>query len=392
MEPDPGKSRPVIPGSAPGTLRADPDAPKPEIQVITYGPVAGPDGMQRTRVDSIDALPAMPTGHEVFWVDITGLGDLETIRKVGERFGLHPLALEDVLNVHQRPKAEEYEEHLFVVTRMPDVSPGRPAEDAHGSDHADETPAAGGAPPGRLATEQLSICIGPGFVVTFQETPGDVFEPVRERIRKGNGRIRRRGSDYLAYALVDAAIDSFFPLLESYGERVDELEEAVVHRPAAGHVAHIHELKRELLAARRTVWPQREMLNTLMREESPFVEAETRIFLRDCYDHTIQLMDMIETYREITSGLIDVQLSSVSNRMNDVMRVLTMIATIFIPLTFIAGVYGMNFDPEAGPWSMPELDWRYGYPAILAVMAATACALLFWFRRKGWLGRGRGGG
>ena len=377
------------PGAPPGTLVADPSAPKPEIRVISYGVADGAHGVSRQKVDSVDELPPLPSGHDVQWIDIVGLGDKETIRKIGERFNLHPLALEDTLHVRQRPKVEAYDEHLFIVTRTPlnPDEPDAPAEE-HGQAPARDVPDAWANHEGRLVTEQIALFIGRNFIITFQEHPGDVFEPVRARVRKANGRMHSRGPDYLAYALVDAAIDSFFPILEVYGERVEDLEQAVVERPEMGHITEIHDLKRDLLTARRSVWPQREMLNALIREESDFITDETRIFLRDCYDHTIQLIDMIETYREIASGLVDIQLSSVSNRMNEVMKVLTMIATIFIPLTFIAGVYGMNFDTQVSPWNMPELEWYYGYPASLVAMALIAGVLVLWFRRKGWLGGG----
>lgn len=385
------RPRRAPPGAPPGTLIADPNAPAPEIQMISYGPDRGPDGFNRQKVASVDELPAVPAEHGVCWIDIAGLGDHETIRTIGERFNFHPLALEDTLNVRQRPKVEDYDDHLFIVTRMPVNDPAGDEDFAPPA----RSGSSGGAwahHAGQLVTEQVAFFVGDGFVITFQERPGDVFEPVRTRIMKASGRIRSRGADYLAYALLDAAIDSFFPLLEAYGERVEDLEQEVVERPESGHIAHIHDLKRDLLTARRTIWPQREMLNTLVREESPLITDETRIFLRDCYDHTIQLMDMIETYREVASGLVDVQLSSVSNRMNEVMKVLTMIATVFIPLTFIAGIYGMNFDPGAGPWNMPELGWRYGYPAALVAMIVIGGILLLWFRRKGWLGGGRRSG
>jgi len=372
------------PGSSPGTLTIDPSAPKPEIQVISYGP----DEISEQRIDSIEELRQEDRDHVVRWVNVNGLGDAATIQKIGEMFGLHPLALGDVANVSQRPKFEPYDKHLFIVTRMP-LNQARAGEDtAHrvldkGS-RAEPVPWV--SHEGRLLTEQVTICLGEDFVITFQEQLGDVFEPVRARLRAASGRIRTSGADYLAYTLLDAAIDSFFPLLEVYGERVEDLEQAVVARPDFGYIADIHDLKRDLLTARRAVWPQREMLNALVRHESSFVRDETKVFLRDCYDHTIQLIDMIETYREIASGLVDIQLSSVSNRMNEIMKVLTIIATIFIPLTFIVGIYGMNFNPDS-PWNMPELNWRYGYPASLVLMAAIATVLLAWFRHKGWLGR-----
>lgn len=250
-------------------------------------------------------------------------------------------------------------------------------------------PAATAGSPGRLETEQVAMALGRGFVVTFQEVPGDSFDPVRRRLRSSGGQIRQRGPDYLAYALIDAAIDAFFPVLELIGEQVEELEDDVVARPGNRQVARIHDLKRNLLTARRALWPLRDMVNALLREDSPLIDQQTLIYLRDCHDHASQLIDMIETYREICSGLVDIHLSSASNRMNEVMKVLTVIATIFIPLTFIVGVYGMNFDPAAGPLSMPELGWRYGYPASLLLMAAIAAGLLMWFRSKGWIGRDR---
>jgi magnesium transporter len=236
----------------------------------------------------------------------------------------------------------------------------------------------------KLASEQISIIFGPNYVLTLQEVPGDSFDPVRERIRHGKGRIRGRGSDYLAYALIDALTDEFFPVLEHFGERVEALEDALLERPGPATLHEIHDIKRELLALRRAAWPERELLNAMMRNDSELITADTKIYLRDCYDHVVQAMDMIETYRELASGMLDVYLSSVSNRMNEVMKVLTIIATIFIPLTFIAGIYGMNFDPDRSPLNMPELRWYYGYPFSLALMAVVALALVYYFRRKGW--------
>jgi len=385
------------PGSSPGTVTVDPDASRSEIDVMSYGPGASTDSMVRQKVDSIDELPPMPSGHDVRWINVEGLGDADVIRKIGAKYNLHPLALEDIASARQRPKVEAYESHLFIVTRIP-VSPGslhwqQEATDtatARTADSSAEVPWAHHQGP--LATEQVAICVGKDYVITFQETPGDVFEHVRRRLRNENGRMRSRGTDYLAYALLDAAVDSFFPILEVYGERLEDLERDVVERPELGYIANIHDLKRDLLTARRAVWPQREMLNALMRDESPFISPETKVFLRDCYDHTIQLIDMIETDREIASGLVDIQLSSVSNRMNEVMKVLTIIATIFIPLTFIVGVYGMNFNTGVSPWNMPELGWRYGYPVCLLAMLVIALGLLAWFRHKGWLGSRRPGG
>jgi magnesium transporter len=254
--------------------------------------------------------------------------------------------------------------------------------------------------PGRRAeTEQVSMFIGADYVITFQERQGDCFDPVRERLRRQKGRIRQSGADYLAYALIDAVIDAYFPVLENYGEELETLEDAVISAPRPEVIAQLHDLKRDLLALRRAIWPHREMINALIRDETELFAAPTRIFLRDCYDHAVQLLDVVETYREIASGLVDVYLSSMSARLNDIMKVLTIIATIFIPLNFIASLYGMNFDTEASPWNMPELGWSFGYPFALLLMLLSAIALVWLFTRRHWIGplsgyraRKRGGG
>lgn len=379
------KRRRTPPGAAPGTLIPDPNALNSEMEVLCYGPDS--EKVTQHRGIDLDSLVQVTKKASIHWINVTGLRNTELIQQLGEHYQLHPLAMEDIINVNQRPKVEVYDSHLFIVTRMPlNDSPGIVESPKTLNPATPKNDPSASTEPGHLGTEQVAIFLGENYVITFQEQSGDVFEPVRKRLRARHGRIRTRGADYLAYALLDAAIDSFFPILEHYGEQVEEMERIVIQEPKQGHIANIHELKRNLLTARRTVWPQREMLNALIRDESSFIQAETRIFLRDCYDHTIQLLDMLETYREIASGLVDLQLTSISNRMNDIMKVLTIIATIFIPLTFIAGIYGMNFDPESSPWNMPELSWRYGYPAALASMAAIAAALLFWFRRKGWIG------
>ncbi len=346
------------PGTPPGTLVADPEAPHPVIRILAYGP----DDMVEQEIGEPRRVRDFLNKWPVLWVDVEGLGNVETIRTLGEVFGLHRLALEDVINVHQRPKVEQYGEYYFIVTRMVRLS-----------EH--------------LETEQLSLFLGKNFVLTFQEgQPGDCLDLIRERIRQKRGRIREAGLDYLAYALLDAIVDCYFPILEEYGERLEAFEDEILSRPYGDVVARIHEIKRNLLTLRRAIWPQRETFNALLREETPFVTHETRLYLRDCYDHVSQLIDLIETYRELGSDLTDVYLSSISNRTNEIMRVLTVIATIFIPLTFIAGVYGMNFNPSASPWNMPELNWFWGYPFSLALMAAVALGQLIFFRRRGWLG------
>jgi magnesium transporter len=286
---------------------------------------------------------------------VDGLGDADTVRKIGETFGLHPLALEDVINVHQRPKVEPYEKYLFIVMQM--LLAGE-----------------------KLDTEQLSLFLGGNFVLTFQEQPGgDCFAPIRDRIRKNHGTMRAAGPDYLAYSLLDAVVDYYFPVLERSGERLETVEQEVVTQPGRETVARIHEIKRDLLLLRRAVWPMREALNSLLREDTPFITRETRTYLRDCYDHSVRIIDILETDRETAFGLLETYLSSVSNRMNEVIKVLTIIATIFMPLTFIAGVYGMNFT------HLPELNWPWGYPLVLGLMAVIAAGMLLYFRRRRWL-------
>jgi magnesium transporter len=347
------------PGTAPGTLLpvGMPGGAPVRVTVIDYGA----EGCEEKRIARIEDVFPYRDSPNVTWINIEGLQDVELIEKLGRHFGFHPLALEDVLNCGQRPKLEDYGGYHFLVMK----SLLRQAE--------------------VLALEQISFFLGGNYVITFQEVPGDSFEAVRERIRHGKGQIRRMGSDYLLYALLDALVDEFFPILEAYGERVEELEDAVVARPEPATLNEIHRIKRELLLLRRTAFPEREVINSLQREEAHLIHPETRVFLRDCYDHTIQVIDMVETYRDLASGLLEVYLSSLSNRLNEVMKVLTIISTIFIPLSFIAGVYGMNFNPQASPMNMPELNWHYGYPMALGLMAVLAGALVIYFRRKGWL-------
>jgi len=351
------RKRRTPPGASPGTLIADPAAVQPVVRLIGYGP----DDLEERGVAVGEDLRALTGRWPVTWINVDGLADLELIQSLGEMFGLHRLALEDVVNVHQRPKVEDYEDHAFIVTRM-----------IHGE-----------LPP---ATEQVSLFLGGNFLLTFQERPGDCFDLVRDRIRRRRGHIRERGVDYLAYALLDAVIDGYFPVLEACGERLESLEDTVLDQPSAEHSVQIHDMKRDLLTLRRAIWPQREMINALARDTLAQVSDQTRVYLRDCYDHTVQLMDIVETYREIASGLVDVYLSSVSARMNEIMKLLTIIATIFIPLGFIAGLYGMNFDTRISPWNMPELSWRWGYPFALGLMAAVAIGLLLFFRKRGWIG------
>ncbi len=351
--------RRIHPGAAPGTLVSDPAAPRPRIHLMSFGP----DHFTEEEIVGVESLPARIDKSTISWINIAGLGDADVVTRLGEMFNLHRLALEDVLHVHQRPKVEEYGDQLFVVFRMLGAKRRGPSE-------------------------QVSLFLLPGLVITFQEREGDCFEQVRNRLRHGRGVIRSQGADYLTYALLDAVIDHYFPTLETYDALLDNLTETVLREPRETIVRELHGVKRELFNLRRIIWASREMINNLMRADVPVMTAETRPYLRDCYDHCIQLMDMLEMQREVAASLFDIYLSSLSNRLNEIMKVLTMIATIFIPLGFIASLYGMNFDVKASPWNMPELQWAYGYPFALALMALTAAGLLWWFKRRGWIGAG----
>ncbi|MFN8389058.1 MAG: magnesium/cobalt transporter CorA [Bdellovibrionota bacterium] len=308
-------------------------------------------------LEKLSDLAPLLDRYGVTWLDVDGLGDPALIQQIGDLFGFHRLALEDVANVNQRAKMEAYGEYHFIVTRMiVQLSE-------------------------QLDTEQFSMFVGTNYVVTFQEKPGDCLETVRTRIRTNRGRIRKAGPDHLFYALLDAVIDAYFPVLELYGERMDNLEDEIIAVAQPDTIARIHDLKRDLLQLRRAVWPLREVLNTLLRDANPLITEETRLYLRDCYDHIVRIMDLVENYRELAADLMDLYLSMVSNRMNEVMKVLTIIATIFIPLTFIVGVYGMNFK------HMPELDWDYGYAFAWILMLLVTLGMVMFFRRKGWIGK-----
>jgi magnesium transporter len=281
------------------------------------------------------------------------------IERLGAMFGLHRLALEDVVTGWQRAKLDDYEDHLFIVGRMVE--------------------------PDGASTEQLSLFLGKRFVLTFQERRGDCFDPVRQRIRSEGTRIRNAGPDYLVYALIDGIIDSYFPIVERIGDRLEALEAAVATAAERQTVIDIQEAKSTVIGLRRAIWPHRDLLAALLREEDETIAPRTKIYLRDCHDHAAQLMDLVESYREVCTDLVNVYLSSASHRLNEVMKVLTLIATIFMPLSFIAGIYGMNFDRQRSPWNMPELAWYLGYPFSLVLMLGVAVGFVFYFRRKGWL-------
>lgn len=292
----------------------------------------------------------------VTWINIDGIHDVSIVERIGEQFGIHPLLLEDVMNTEQRPKLEDFEHHLFVVLKMLTYNEEK----------------------GSVDSEQISIVVGPNFVISFQEREGDVFTPVRERIRNAKGRIRSHGADYLAYSLLDAIIDNYFVILETFGEKIEQLEEEILEDSTGQTSARIHSLKRELIFLRRSVWPLREVINGLGRGESKLIKKSTLVFLRDLYDHTINIIDTTEAFRDTISGMLDTYLTQVSNKMNETMKVLTVIATIFIPITFIAGIYGMNFE------FMPELGWKWAYPTLWGFIVLVGITMIIFFKRRRW--------
>lgn len=354
----PKKKRRTDIGLPPGTLVPVSDASPTTVTIFGYGP----DSFEEIHPQSIDEISTVAAQWPVLWINVDGLSDLEWIKGLGRLFHLHPLAMEDVLNLHQRPKIEAYDPYLFVVLRMMYMKE-------------------------QLESEQLSIFLLDHIVVTFQERPGDCLESIRERIRQGRGLVRASGADYLLYAILDAVIDAYFPLLENSSDRLEELEQKMMDRPTGELIFQIRNERRNLIAFRRAVWPLRDEINKILRDKYDCFREQTFAYLRDCSDHAIQVMDLIESYRELSAGLMDMYMTVMSNRMNEVMKILTIFAAIFIPLTFIAGIYGMNFDPSVSPWNMPELGSRYGYPMALLIMFVVAIGMLIFFFRKGWIGR-----
>jgi magnesium transporter len=340
-------------GAPPGTLIYTGERKEDfEVSVIDYDA----DNYNELKVKDIEECFPFKDSPTVTWINIVGLHRTDAIEKIGSHYNLHPLVLEDILNVTQRPKIDYFENYIFIVLKMLTYN-----------DESNE-----------VESEQVSIILGKNFVFTFQERKGDVFDSVRERIRNNKGIIRKNGADYLLYSLIDVIVDNYFIILEKLGEEVEDLENEVVSNPSPDTVQTIHRLKRNLIDLRRSIWPLREVLNNLSRGESELLK-KTSIYFRDVYDHTVQIIDTIETFRDMVSGVLDIYLSSVSNRMNAVMKVLTVIATIFMPLTFITGIYGMNFK------YMPELEWKFGYPLVLIVMLCIGIGMIIYFKRKKWL-------
>jgi magnesium transporter len=324
-----------------------------KITLMNYDP----EHMLEKQLPAIEATYPYRDTPPVTWINVDGLHEIDVIEKIGVHFGIHPLVLEDIVNTGQRTKAEDFENYIYIVLKM------LVFDDA--VDH--------------IAAEQVSLILGPHFLISFQEKEGDVFDFVRERIRKARGRIRKSGCDYLAYALMDAVVDHYFVILEKLGDKIELLEEQLLEEPTPRILEDIHHLKREMIFFRKQVWPLREVINSLIKDPSELIQETTHIFLRDVYDHTIQVIDTIESFRDLLSGLSDLYLSTVSNRMNEVMKFLTIIATIFIPLTFVAGIYGMNFE------FMPELKWPWAYPALWLLLIMISVSMLFWLKRKKWL-------
>lgn len=345
----------------PGTLVhiGEEKTEKVNITVTTYDEEA----IEEKEIEQVEVAIPQKKAKQVTWINLDGVHDIQHIGKIGEIFGIHPLVREDIVNTGHRPKMEIVENHIFVVLKM--LSYDRAKNE--------------------VKAEQISFILGENYVLSFQEREGDVFESVRERIRKAKGRIRKMGADYLFYALIDAVVDNYFLVLEGLGEQVENVEDTLLKDPQPEVQQTIHYLKRELIFLRRSVWPLRELVNGLSRSESALIKKNTIVFFRDVYDHTIQVIETMETFRDMVSGMQDLFLTTISNKMNEVMKVLTIIATIFIPLTFIAGIYGMNFNPEASPFNMPELNTRFGYIAAWAVMIVTATAMVLYFKRKKWL-------
>ncbi|MBN1804055.1 MAG: magnesium/cobalt transporter CorA [Sedimentisphaerales bacterium] len=348
------KKRSIKSGLPPGTLvhLGEKKVESVKITFMDYDE----QNFQEKQFSHIEECLKLKDTQTVSWINIDGLHDIELLEKLGNGFGLHPLILEDILSTGQRPKFEDYEKHIFIVLKM--LSFNQESQS--------------------VETEQVSLILGPNYVISFQEHIGDVFDPIRERIRNDKGRIRKMGPDYLAYSLLDAIVDSYFNILEKFGEKIESMEEDVIDNPTERTVHQIHLLKGEMISLRKSIWPLRELIRGLQTSESPFINENTDIYLRDVHDHTIQIIDTIESFRDMVSGMLDIYLSSLSNKMNAVMKVLTIIATLFIPLTFIAGIYGMNFK------YMPELEWRWSYPIVWLIMITVAVIMLFYFRQKKW--------
>lgn len=352
-------------GKPPGTLIfvGDQKIEKQEIYMLEYNEQDITETKYKTaEFDAIKNREILETDDLTNWIDIVGLHEVNAVEKVGSVFDLHPLTLEDILNTDQRPKLEEYQNYIFIVAKS--ISYNKAISE--------------------INVEQISLVLGKGYLVTFEEQSTKIYDDLRERIRTKKGKIVTFGADYLAYSIIDVLVDNYFTVLEKMGEEIEDLEEELVVDPKSDTIQSIHQYKREMIALRKSVWPLREVIMKLMREENDFVDEKTIVYLRDVYDHVIQVIDTIETYRDLLSGMLDIYLSSMSNRMNEIMKLLTLIGTIFIPLSFITGLYGMNFD-RSSPFNMPELGWSFGYIYVWIVMLSVVFIMLYYFKRKKWI-------
>jgi magnesium transporter len=342
-------------GLPPGSLIYTGDRVQEAVQitVIEYDE----ENCAEKELDALTQCPLVKDKPTVTWINVSGISRVENLERLGECFNLHPLVLEDILNIDQRPKVEDYEDYLFIVLKKIDQEPQS----------------------GEMVADQVSLVLGGNYLISCQEGDGDLFAPIRERLTAAKGRLRRAGSDYLCYALMDLLVDQYFVVLEKLGEKIEYLEDQVVQKPNPKTLQAVHRFKNDMIILRKSMWPLRDVINRMERRESPLIRDATGIYFKDVFDHTIVAIETVETYRDILSGMLDIYLSSVSNRLNEIMKVLTIIATIFMPLTFLAGLYGMNFK------FMPELEWRYGYFSVLGMMAVVALSMLFYFRRRGWI-------
>jgi magnesium transporter len=351
------KKRGLTPGSMVfvGTKKVE----APHITVVDY------DETEYREVEAATVAECLPFRDTptITWINVTGVHDVAVVEEIGTHFGLHPLIMEDIVNTGERPKIDESEQYIGVVLKMLYLSPGAREK----------------------VSEQVSIVFGTNFVISFQEKDTDVFGSLRERLQKTIPRGRFLHADYLAYTLLDAVIDSYFSVLEQFGEDIEILEDVIVLKPSPVYLQKVHDIKRELILMRKRTWPLREVVGAMERSQSPLIHEATRVYVRDLYEHVIQVIDTVETFRDMASGLLDIYLSSASNRLNEVMKVLTIIATIFIPLGFLAGVYGMNFNTSAGPFNMPELTFPYGYVIFWLVCLTAGGGMLWYFKRRGWL-------
>ncbi len=341
-------------GLPPGTLMSvgEKKGEKTSMEVFRYSK----EQCEKRQI-KIEDLTQLKEFSGVTWLNSDGLNEIDTIETIGRVFNIHDLVLEDILTLDQRPKVDDHEEYLFVILKM--IYSNESKSD--------------------IETEQVSLILKKGFVLSFQERKGDVFDVIRERMKNGKGRIRRMGTDYLVYALMDAVVDNYFVVMENLGEEIEALEDEIIQKPDPKTSANIHDLRRKVILLRRSIWPLREVINGLVHSESDLIKKQTKLFIRDLYDHTIQIIETLETFRDILSGMLDIYLSSASNRMNEVMKVLTIIATLFIPLSFLAGIYGMNFK------YMPELEWKWAYPVLWGVMIVVVIMFLIYFKRKKWI-------